>query len=166
MRTGVLRPWRRISGFGWSEGCNSCLCYRIAAARSPDSRPVCAGPSWSPWSSVHPVSEAWAGGSIDSEGKESGGSSSDITIAHRCGRGQGGISKGTRAHCACLAPSSSLLPLFGLSLPSFLPLTFLPSLPHSSVPVSNLDPYRLCCKAGGAPRPAELGGFCTNEHYL
>lgn len=73
------------------------------------------------------------------------GSTYDITIAYRCGRGQGGISKETGAHCPCLAPSSSLLPFLGFSLPSFL----LPSSPHPTFSCSVVQP--------GTPPPVLQG---------
>lgn len=157
MRIGVLRTWRRAFRFGWDSLAGArvetpvCTAgrHRCTAAGVPDCRPRSAGPGWSPGSRVHPVAGTRADVSIDSEGmKESGGSTYDITIAYRCGRGQGGISKETGAHCPCLAPSLSLLPFLGFSLPSFL----LPSSPHPTLAalVSNLEPHRLCCKGGGS----------------
>ena len=121
-----LQVW--LGRSGWSESCNSSL-YGWEALLCSSPRSI--GPGWSPLSSVQPVAGAWAESPIDSEGKkESGGSTRDITIAFRCGRGQGCISKET------VHTSPALLPPFP-SFPSWffssLPFSLLPSFPPSLI---------------------------------
>ena len=97
------------------------LCRTGGPRRCPRS----AGLGWSPWSSAQLVAGAGAGGFIDS------GAGKSLEVPRATSQsppdvGGAGEAFPRRREPPCLAPSSSLLPLLGYSLPSLLPPSLLP----------------------------------------